>query len=327
MPEMPKHDPIQEALERLSGLRSAPNDAALHDEFRGFLRNRSNLVIAKAAKIAGERRLAVLVPDLVGAFHKLMRDPAHLDKRCEAVTEIVTALYAMDYTEPEIYLQGLSHVQMEGSFGPPVDAAAQLRGLCAQGLTRTSYPTALEDVTNLLVDPEPPARVGAVRALAGNGGPAGALALRLKVLTGDRETEVIAECFSGLMLSPSENSVSFVGGYVDSEAAEIAEAAILALGAARSARAVVVLREKWERTIRGRLKKVLLLALASSRSEDALNFLLAQLETAQVSTAAEVLNALAAQRPTASIRQSIEAAVQRRGDRTLRDAYGAAFSA
>jgi hypothetical protein len=326
MAKMPKHDPIQESLEQLSTLRAASDDAGLSGELRGFLRNRSNLVIAKAAKIAGERRVAGLVPDLVVAFHKLMRDPARVDKRCKALTEIVTVLYAMDYTEPEIYLQGLRHVTMEGSFGPPVDAAAHLRGLCAQGLTRTSHPTALEDVTNLLVDPEPPARIGAVRALAANGGPAGAIALRLKALTGDREAEVIAECFSGLMLSPSENSVSFVGRYVDSDDAEIAEAAILALGAARSARAVVVLKEKWEITIRGRLKKVLLLALASSRSEDALNFLLAQLETAQAPIAVEILNALAAQRPTASIRQSIEAAVQRRGDQILRDACSAAFS-
>jgi hypothetical protein len=91
MPEMPKHDPIQEALERLDGLRHGPDEAALHDALRGFLRNRSNLVIAKAAKIAGERRLAVLAPDLVGAFQKVMRDPARLDKRCEAVSEIFSS--------------------------------------------------------------------------------------------------------------------------------------------------------------------------------------------------------------------------------------------
>ena len=327
MPAMAKLDPIQEALERLGGLRSAPDDTALHGELRDFLRNRSNLVVAKAAKLVGERRLGALVPELVAAFSKLMRDPARLDKRCEAVNEIVTALYELDYTEPEVFLQGLRHMQMEGSFGPPIDAAAQLRGLCAQGLTRTSYPTALEEVTSLLVDREPPARIGAVRALAANGGSAGTLALRLKVLTGDSEAMVIAECFSGLMLTPSESSVSFVGAYVDAEDAEIAEAAILALGVSRSPRAVVVLKEKWERSVRGRLKKVLLLALASSRSEEALHFLLGELETAALSVAVEIVGALAAQRPSGSIRESIEAAVLRRGDTKLREAYDSAFSA
>ena len=93
---MPKIDPIQQALERLADLRAAPDDASLHDELRSFLRSRSNLVIAKAAKIAGERRITPVVPDLVTAFQKLMADPARLDKRCEATTEIISALYELD---------------------------------------------------------------------------------------------------------------------------------------------------------------------------------------------------------------------------------------
>jgi hypothetical protein len=325
IPAMPKRDPILEALNRLSRLRSAPDDATLHGEMRGFLRNRSNLVIAKAAKTISERGILALVPDLVAAFHKLMGDPAWLDKRCEATTEIASALYTMDYLEPEIYLVGLHHVQMEGSYGPPVDAAAQLRGVCAQGLTRTRYPHALEEVVSLLVDSEPPARIGAVRALAANGGTGGLLALRLKTLTGDREAAVIAECFAGLLASPSEEAVNFVARYVDSHDAPIAEAAVLALGATRSAKAVEVLKRKWEKTRRGPLKGVVLLALASSRSQEALNFLLEQLETALVSAASEILTALAVQRPSVSIRQSIEAAIERRDDDALRNAYNSAF--
>jgi hypothetical protein len=322
---MPKHDPTLEALNHLSGLRSAPDGASLHDELRGFLRNRSNLVAAKVAKIAGERRITALLPDLVAAFQKLMADPARLDKRCEATTEIVTALYMMDYLEPEVYLTGLHHVQMEGSYGPPIDVAAQLRGVCAQALTRTRYPFALEEVLSLLVDPEPPARIGALRALAANGGPGGLLALRLKVLTGDREPAVIAECFAGLLALPSDNAVNFVARFVDSNDAPVAEAAVLALGAARSALAVEMLKGKWQKTRRAPLKRVLLLALASSRSEEALNFLLEELATALLSVASEILAALAEQRPSASIRQSIEAAIKRRDDTALEEAYKTAF--
>jgi hypothetical protein len=324
---MPKHDPTLEALNYLGGLRSAPDDTSLPNELRKLLRNRSNLVIAKAAKMVGERRITAVLPDLVAAFHKLIADPTRLDKRCEAATEIASALYMMDYVEPEIYLTGLRHVQMEGSYGPPVDAAAQLRGVCAQGLTRTRYPFALEKVVSLLVDPEPPARIGAVRALAANGGSGGLLALRLKVLTGDREPSVIGECFAGLLATPTEDTVDFVAGYVDADEPPIAEAAILALGAARSAKAVGVLTGKWEKTRPGPLKQVILLALASSRSEEALNFLVAQLATAPVSAAKEILAALAGQRPSASIRQAIEAAIKRRDDDTLQKAYTSAFPA
>jgi hypothetical protein len=322
-----KHDPIEQALEKLATLKLAPADPSVLNDLRGFLRNRSNLVIAKAAKIGGERRLTELLPDLVAAFHKLMADPARLDKRCAALTEIVTSLYEMDSTEPDVYLEGIRHVQMEASFGPPVDSAAQLRGLSAQGLVRTPYRDALAEAVTLLVDPEPPARIGAVRALAANGGEAGVLALRLKVLTGDRVPDVLAECFSGLLVAPSEGSITFVAGYVDDQDLRIAEAAILALSASRSTKAIGVLKNKWQRTVRGPLKKALLFALSTSRSEDALHFLLDLLETAPVSTATEVLSALASQRPTQRILDSIHATLTRRGDPSLLAALRSAFPA
>ena len=318
---MARHDPVEQALEQLSALKSAAANSELLEELRVFLRNRSNLVVAKAAKIAGQRRLAELLPDLVAAFQKLMADAPRLDKRCAAVTEIVSALYEMDYREPEVYRAGLRHVQREASFGPPVDAAAHLRGLSALGLVRTNYRDALTDVVALLVDPEPPARIGAVRALATNGGEAGVLALRLKILTGDNEPDVIAECFAGLLAVPSGSAIAFVAPYADAEDAAVAEAAILALGASRSAQAIHVLKEKWERTPRGPLKKVLLLTLSTSRNEDALNFLLDLLESAPASTAAEVLSALSSQRPSDSIRAAIHAALTRRGDASLLEAF------
>src|SRR5277367_399221 len=322
---MAKQDPVERALARLAALKSAAGDASVLQELRAFLRNRSNLVAAKAAKIAGQRRITALVPELVAAFHRLMADAPRLDKRCAAITEIVISLYEMAYAEPGVYRLGLRHVQMEGSYGPPIDTAAHLRGISALGLVRTKDREALSDVVALLVDPEPPARIGAVRALATNGGEAGALALRLKVLTGDREPEVIAECFSGLLAAQSASSVAFVARYVDAEEVAIAEAAILALGASRAPHAVPVLKEKWERTPRGPIKKVLLFALAASRNEEALQFLLTLLGNAPIGTAAEVLSALCEQRPSESIRAAIQSAVERRGDDSLNSACKSAF--
>src|ERR1051325_3831837 len=62
-----------------------------------------------------------------------MQQPAKLDKACAATTQIVNALYELDYVEPEVFLQGIHHVQMEGSFGPPVDAAACQTGQSLRG--------------------------------------------------------------------------------------------------------------------------------------------------------------------------------------------------
>ena len=97
---MPKSDRIERALDRLGELRSAQVSAPVVNEIRAFLGNRSNLVVAKAAKLARELRIAALLPEMLIAFDKLMTDAPRLDKRCAAVTELVTALCEMDYDEP-----------------------------------------------------------------------------------------------------------------------------------------------------------------------------------------------------------------------------------
>lgn len=323
---MPKSDPTQQALKQLAALKTATGAGNLVNELKPYLAHRSNLVIAKAAKIAREQGVSALLPELVRAFEKLMRDPARLDKRCAAVTEIASALYEMDYREPEVYLQGIRHVQMEASFGPPVDVAAALRGICAQGLVRTRHPQALPEVVSLLVNPQAPARLGAVRALASNGGDAGVLVLRLKALVGDPDPEVIAECFSGLLAADREHSIEFVAGYIDAGDVEISEAAILALGASRLPNAIDVLKDKLERTVRGPLRKTLLLALATSRDEGALNFLVSLLDSASVETASSIVTALAVHKNRERIRQAVSAAVDRRRDRVLLDVFRREFA-
>jgi HEAT repeat protein len=323
---MKKPDPVEQALDRLSTLRSRdgpPSEVA--QELKRFLGNRSSLVSAKAAKIAGELRSSQLVPDLVAAFERLMADPHKLDKGCAALTEIVAALYEMDYLEPEIYLKGMHHVQMEGAFGPPVDAAAKLRGLSALGLARTRHPYALDEIVALLVDPWPRARIGAVRALASNGGEAGALLLKLKIMTGDDEPDVIAECFSGLLVDASERSLLFVAKYADAEDPAIAEAAILAIGSSRLPAAFDRLKEKWERSVGAALKRVLLLAMAMTKSEAAIAFLISLLEGSNAQTAKDTITALAIYRDNEKIRRSIEDAITRRGDKNLIEALRREF--
>jgi hypothetical protein len=321
---MSKSDPIETALNRLGELRTAPPERACK-ELRTYLGNRSNLVVAKAAKIAAELRLSALTPDMVAAFRRFMKNPQQLDKRCAAVTEITGALYEMDYRESEIYLQGLRHVQKEASFGPPIDTAAALRGMSAQGLVRTSYADALAEVVQLLVDPEPPARLGAIRALASNGGDAGVLLLRLKVLTGDAEPEVVGECFAGLLAAAPGRCLSFVASYVDDEDEATSGLAIWALGESRWLPAFEVLKEKWERAVDRASRKILLAAIAAMRVEESIEFLRSLLETASSQTACDVVVALAIYKGNESIKQSIGGIVQRRGDRRVIEMFEREF--
>ena len=49
---MAKSDPIERSLDRLGELRRADASETVVQEVREFLRNRSNLVVSKAAKVA-----------------------------------------------------------------------------------------------------------------------------------------------------------------------------------------------------------------------------------------------------------------------------------
>ena len=314
---MAKNDPIERALDRLGQLRHAEPTEAVTEELRGLLRNRSNLVVAKAATIVRELRIIALMPEMVSAFNKFIADASRLDKRCAALTEITSALYELDYDEPEPYLDGIKHVQLEGSYGPPVDAGAKLRAVSAQGLLRTRHVDALSEVVQLLVDREPAPRIGAVRALAVNGGEAGVLLLRLKVLTGDTEPAVLAECFAGLLAASPEKSVAFVAKYIDASDESTAEAAMLALGESRLPAAYEVLREKWERTVVMPEKKVLLVAMAASKLDEAIAFLVSLVELARLPIAAAAVKDLAIYRHNERVSKSVRAAVVTRQERAL----------
>jgi len=321
---MKKPDPIEQTLDRLSQLCDEPKQVVV-EELRRALNHRSNLVAAKAAKIAGELRLTELMPDLAAGFERFMADPVRLDKRCAAVTEAAAALYEMDCLDPQIYLRGIRHVQFEASYGPPVDEAAKLRAQCALGLIRTSHPDAFPNVVDLLADPQPQARIGAVRALAACGGEKGVLLLRFKVLTGDREAEVLGECFAGLLEADFDRSLEFVRRYVDSEDEEIAETAILALATQRRPEAFAVLREKWERTVTGSLRQTLLAAMGTARLDEATDFLLGLVGEASVPTAVEVIKTLAHYHNDERVRAAIKKIVDARNDRQLAAAFQAEF--
>ena len=322
---MAKADPIERALDRLGELRHADGSSAAVEEIRWFLRNRSNLVVAKAAKVTRELKIVEMIPDLLLAFNRFMANAPRLDKRCAAVTEIVGALYELDYDEPAPFPVGLKHVQMEGSFGPPVDEAAKLRALSAQGLLRTQYRHALAEVLPLLVDAEPAARIGAVRALAMNGGEAGTLLLRFKVLTGYTAPEVLGECFAGLLAAAPDYAVPFVARYIDSEDSAVEEAGILALGESRLPLAVEVLKEKWTTTVDKSQRKVLLVAMAASRLDEAIAFLVAIVETENAPAAADALEALAIYRHNERVSDTVHDAVLRRGERALLERFTREF--
>ena len=179
-------------------------------------------------------------------------------------------------------------------------------------MARMGHPDALLECVNLLADKEVPARVGAVRAIADSGDIAGALLLRLKALLGDKEDEVIGECFSGLLRLAPAQSLEFVVGFLSSSSDEIRERAALALGESHLPAAFSVLRNAWEQTAQAARRRTLLLSIAMLRLDEAVAFLLARVAEDREAAATDALAALALYGRDESVRKRVEEIVGKR---------------
>jgi HEAT repeat protein len=321
---MARSGKTEDCLEALSRLRENPAAPGVVAELGKYLGNRSGVVVAKTAKIVAEFELHDLEPQLVSAFHRFMTNPAVTDKGCNAKTEIVRALEALGAAEADVFLAGIRHIQMEGSFGPPVDTAAELRAASAMGLVHMNHPDAILEIVNLLVDRQDAARAGAVRALSYSGQAATVPLLRFKVMAGDASTDVIAESFVALLAVAPETSLPFVAGYLDSSNAAIAETAAIALGQSRQPEAIATLKSKWPGASETQ-RRALLTGLAVARDDGAFEFLFWVVESAIEKVAAEAIAALAIHRQDERIRSRVASLVEQRKGTLLKRALGAEF--
>lgn len=304
-----KNDPVQAALAALDDARIRTPEGLKH--FTKALAGKSNLVAAKAARIAGESQWTELTGELAKAFDRFLARGMEIDKGCRALTAIARALYALDYDGAGLYLAGMRHVQREPGYLGTTDTAVELRAICAMGLVSTNHPDKLRELIDLLVDPEWQARAGAVRAIATAGSESAGLLLRLKARMGDKEPDVMADCFSGLLALEGNDALPLVTSFADGRAKEIREAAILALGECRRAEAVEWLKEKFARTVDGETRQTILLALATSRTEAAIAFLLDLIRQGTESASAMAVAAMEVNRGDLRLREEIEKA--RRG--------------
>ena len=312
----PKKDSLEQELARMAAIRKAPEEHLLERDLAPFLEHKSNHAVAAAAEIVSELEATTLEPNLRAAFARLMKHPAERDPGCKALIAIASALATMGADASEAYLAGIEHVQKEASFGPPVDVAAALRGLCARGLVRMAHPDALLYTVTVLADKEVPARVGATRALADSGGSAAELLLRLKVLQGD-SSEVLSECFSALLSIDPHRSVDFVYRYLHGPPDEVIECAALALGESRLAQAFSPLQNAYESHVSRPLRKTFLLALAMLRKDEAVDFLLRCLEQQSESSASDALAALNLYSRDAGVMQRAREIVSKRDSALL----------
>lgn len=297
--------------ERLAALREAVDDPSTKEaraRIERALAGKNGLLVAVATRAAAA--VPGLASKLPAAFDRLMEDPVKRDPQCQGKVAIAKHLRDADVDAEAVFLRGVRHEQREPVWGGTVDTAPELRGVCLMALVEGHHPRAMIEAAELLADPEVMARSAAARALgvAADAGAAEPL-LRLRVAVGDEEPEVIGECLRSLLQLAPRSALPFVVRRLEHADDELAQAAALALGESRLEGALSPLQAQVERSVLGKRRGVLMLAIAMLRSEAAWAWLLETVADGARGEASDALKALATfahdERLVARVREAV----------------------
>lgn len=302
---MPAKRKFEEQLAALDELRHQPPEAAI-EPLRKALANRNNFIVGKAADLVRQLQLTQLTPELLSAFDRFMlcsdkEDPVKSDPQCWAKNAISRALAAFDHQDPEVFLRGMHHIQLEPSYGGPSDSAATLRATCALALVQCRSlrePELLAHLLELIDDKDKSVRVEVIRAIEQVNTISAAQLLRLRAILSphlnpklqDDEPEALGACYSGILRIEGASAIPWVARFLAKGDDSAAEAA-LAIAGTHSAQAFEVLRDRFTHAVDPWFCSVLLSAIALTRQDEALKFLLDQVrsESLQAEAAIEAI--------------------------------------
>jgi HEAT repeat protein len=316
-------------LEALEALRSGINSVAVRQQLREALADRNNYVVSRAAVIAAELRCEDLLPDLLTAFDRFFVDAEKSDPRCLAKNELATALRQLGHRGADAFLRGMVHVQLEPTWGGRADSAGPLRGTCALALTDCLLDPMqiLTYLTDALADPDKLVRINGAIAIDQLGRSEGVLPLRLRVLVGDHEPDVLGHCFASLLSLAPKGAVAFVGRFLQSADQDIQLEAASALAQCRDPQAIELLKEFWQRPLISlEVRRALLISLGASPVQAAAEFLVTVAEREPAELVASAITGLANSRFRTHMRPRLAAALEARCDSRLQSLFDQTFS-
>jgi len=304
--QMPGKRKFEDQLAALDALRQQPPEAAV-EPLRKGLANRNNFVVAKAADLIRVLNLSQLIPELLIAFDRFMlcsdkEDAVKSDPQCWAKNAISRALAAFEHQDAAVFLRGMKHIQLEPSYGGPSDSAGTLRATCALALVQCRSlleADLLAHLVELLADKDKSVRAEVVRAIEQVGSPSAALVLRLRAILGsslnstkldkapDEEPEVLGACYSGILRIEGPSAIPWVSRFLAGPDDPAAEAA-LAIAGTHAPQAFEVLRDRFAETSDPWFLSVLLSAIALTRQDAALEFLLDLVRTESLQAEAAI---------------------------------------
>jgi len=303
---MPGKRAFEAQLAALDALREAP-EASRSDPLRKALDNKNNFIAAKAADLAREFNLQNLTPELLKAFDRFFENSVKSDPQCWAKNAISRTLSAFELQEPDIFLRGMHHIQMEPVWGGRSDTAGTLRATCALGLVqcrRLTNDELLKHLIDLFADDDKSVRTEAARAIEQVGSPSAASLLRLRAVLAKDEPEVLGACYSGILRMEGVSGIPWVSRFLASHDDASGEAA-LAIAGTHSLEGFNALKKSLESAPDPWFRSVLLSAIALTRQDAAMEFLLDVVKTESMD-AERALEALVRSMPSTETIQRLE---------------------
>jgi HEAT repeat protein len=272
---MPGKRRFEEQIAALDQLRLQPPEARV-EPLRKALDHRNNFVVAKASDLVREFQLTDLLPELLKSFDRFFENPEKSDPQCWAKNAISRALAAFEVQQPEVFLCGMHHIQLEAVWGGRSDTAGPLRATCALALVqcrRLTNDELLAHLIDLFADKDKTVRAEVARAVEQVGSPPASLLLRLRATLAHDEPEVLGACYSGILRLEGVSAIPWVSHFLITGDDAAGEAA-LAIAGTRSPEAFDALRKTLDTASDPWFRSVLLSAIALTRQDAAMDFLL-----------------------------------------------------
>ncbi len=271
---MPPKRSFDAELAALEALREAAPEAA-EPELGKALRLRNNFLVAKAAGLALHHWLTGLTPELAAAFPRFLENAAKTDPQCWAKNALAKTLAAFEYQDPELFLAGMRHVQLEPVWGGAADSAGALRGACALALVQCrelDSHRVLVALLPLFADKELTVQVNAARAVQQVGSDAAALLLRLRAELGagpgSAEPELLGACYAGVLALEGPGALGWAARFLAAEDDAAGEAA-MAIAQTHTREAFELLRGTFVKARDPWFRAAVLSAAALTRQEQA----------------------------------------------------------
>jgi HEAT repeat protein len=280
---MPGKRAFEAEIAVLDALRDAP-EASRSDPLRKALANKNNFIAAKAADLIREFNLQDLTPDLLRAFDRFFENPEKSDPQCWAKNAITRALAAFELQEPDVFLRGMRHIQLEPVWGGRSDTAGTLRATSALALVQCRVLTnddLLKHLVDLFTDADKTVRAEVARAIEQVGSGTASLLLRLRTSLGKDEPEVLGACYGGVLRIEGNSAIPWISRFLAAQD-DVAGEAALAIAGTRSPDGFEALKNSLEDAHDPWFRSVLLSAIALTRQDAAMEFLLGLVKTESI---------------------------------------------